>query len=52
MDPAQLNRPEGFDEVTEHPRAADGGELERIADQGEPPTPALGQLDQLGHARR
>ena len=51
VDPVELDRSEGVDDVAEHAGAADGGELHRVTDQGEPPAPPVGDLDQLGKAR-
>ena len=40
VDAVELDRAVGVDEVAEHAAAADGGELQRVADQHEPPAPA------------
>lgn len=48
VDPPELDGVEGVDEVPDHAGAAHGGELQRVADEHEPPGAPLGQLEQLG----
>ena len=48
VDPVQLDGAVAVDEMAEHARAPDGGELQRVAHQRQAPAPGVGQLRQLG----
>ncbi len=48
VDPVQLDGPVAVDEVAEHARATQRGELQGVADQGQAPAPGVGQVGQLG----
>ena len=48
VDGVELDRAERVDQETEHAASADGGELERVADEGEAPALQVGEVGQLG----
>ena len=48
VDPVQLDGIEGVDQQPEHAAPADGGELQRVPDQHDPPAANVGQVGQLG----
>ena len=48
VDPVELDGVEGVDQQPEHAAPADGGELQRVTDQRDPPAPDVGQVGQLG----
>ncbi len=48
MDTVEFDRAECVDEQSEHAAAADGGELQRVADQRDPPAFQVGQIGEFG----
>ena len=47
VDPVQLDGVEGVDQQPEHAAPPDGGELQRVTDQRDPPAVDVGQVGQL-----
>ncbi|MEJ7562023.1 MAG: hypothetical protein WKF45_05805 [Ilumatobacteraceae bacterium] len=50
MDPVELCGVEPFDEMAEHAASPNGGELQRIADECEPPSLIIGKLSERSEA--
>ncbi len=51
VDTVELDRPVAVDEVAKHSRAPHRRELHRVADEGQSPAPAIGEVGELCQAR-